>query len=83
MLRLAAGDWPAFRQDALGLLARRSATHGAVGRLRLGPLPVWVLTAPDLIHAALVTHAEAFDKGPLVHQALAPVMGNGLLNSAE
>ncbi len=82
MLTRLAGDWPAFRQDALGLLARRSPPDGTLGRLRLGLLPVWLLTAPDAIHAALVTYAEAFDKGPLVYQALAPVLGDGLLNSS-
>jgi cytochrome P450 len=81
MINLIAGDWPAFRQDPLALLARHAGTPGGVGRLRLGPLPVWLLTAPDLIHGALVTHAAAFDKGPLVHQALAPIMGRGLLNN--
>src|SRR4051812_12150915 len=81
MLDRLTGDWPSFRTDPLGVLARQTPAQPGVARLRFGPVPVWVLTAPAAIQAALVTHADAFDKGPLVHQALAPVMGQGVLNA--
>lgn len=55
--------------------------HGEVVRIYLGPLPVHVVTTPELAWQVLATDAHKFDKG-MVFDKIRPLFGNGLLNSA-
>lgn len=54
--------------------------HGDVVRIYLGPLPVYLVTSPDLAWQVLATDAHKFDKG-MVFDKIRPLFGNGLLNS--
>jgi cytochrome P450 len=60
------------------LLLLRS--HGEVVRIYLGPLPVYLVTSPELAWQVLVTNADRFDKG-IIFDRLRPLFGNGLANS--
>jgi len=68
-------------KDRLGFLLRVAHECGDIGSFRMGPFTAVLLNAPELIHSVLVEHAYDFDKGAVVHKALRPVIGNGLLNS--
>lgn len=54
--------------------------HGEVVRVYLGPLPVYLVTTPELAWQVLATDAHKFDKG-MVFDKIRPLFGNGLLNS--
>ncbi|WP_394831554.1 cytochrome P450 [Pendulispora rubella] len=51
--------------------------HGDMVKVALGPIPVWVVNSPALIHRILVTDASHFCKGRLFDKAR-EVVGNGL-----
>lgn len=55
-------------------------SHGEVVRIYLGPLPVYLVTSPELAWQMLATDADKFDKG-MVFDKIRPLFGNGLLNS--
>jgi cytochrome P450 len=55
-------------------------SHGEVVRIYLGPLPVHVVTSPELAWHVLATNADSFDKG-IIFDKLRPLSGNGLANS--
>jgi cytochrome P450 len=55
-------------------------SHGEVVRIYLGPLPVHLITSPELTWQVLATDADKFDKG-MVFDKIRPLFGNGLLNS--
>ncbi len=55
-------------------------THGEVVRIYLGPLPMYLVTSPELAWQVLATHADGFDKG-MIFDKLRPLSGNGLANS--
>jgi cytochrome P450 len=75
------GSMRAFQKDRLSLLLRVTRACGPVARIHFGPFPMLVLSAPDLIQAALVDHAADFDKGVVLHRAFTPVVGQGLINN--
>jgi cytochrome P450 len=75
------GSMRAFQKDRLTLLLRVTQACGPVARIHFGPFPMLVLSAPDLIQAALVDHAADFDKGLALHRAFTPVVGQGLINN--
>lgn len=54
--------------------------HGEVVKIRLGPLPVHVVTTPELAWQVLATDADKFDKG-LVFDKMRPLFGDGLATS--
>jgi cytochrome P450 len=54
--------------------------HGEVVKLHLGPLPVHVVTTPELSWQVLATDADKFDKG-LVFDKMRPLFGDGLATS--
>lgn len=54
--------------------------YGKVVRVYLGPLPVYMVTSPELAWQVLATDADKFDKG-IVFDKLRPLFGNGLANS--
>ena len=55
-------------------------SHGEVVRIYLGPLPVYLVTTPELAWQVLATDADKFDKG-MVFDKIRPLFGNGILNS--
>ncbi|MCM1965123.1 cytochrome P450 [Streptomyces sp. G1] len=57
------------------------AAHGDVVRLRLGPLPVYALTHPALVHQVLVEDARDYARGRIFEKA-GPFLGEGLLASS-
>lgn len=74
------GDLPAFRADRLGFFTRLARTQGDVARFRIGPFRGWSLAHPDDIGGVLVTHADRFQKGPVLQRARL-VLGDGLLTA--
>lgn len=54
--------------------------HGEVVRIYLGPLPVYLVTSPELAWQVLATDADKFDKG-IIFDKVRPLFGNGLANS--
>lgn len=75
------GDLPAFAADRLSFLTRVAVDRGPVARMRLGVLPVVLLSDPDLVEEVLVRRNKEFGKHylPSVGGAL---LGNGLFTSA-
>ncbi|GGV02308.1 cytochrome P450 [Streptomyces albospinus] len=73
------GHLPALVADPLKFL-RHVRGYGDLVVIRVGPLPVYVLNAPELVHRVLVTDGTDFDKGRLFERA-GPVLGDGLLAS--
>lgn len=54
--------------------------YGEVVRIYLGPLPVYLVTSPELAWQVLATDADRFDKG-IIFDKIRPLSGNGLANS--
>ncbi|MDT7802314.1 MAG: hypothetical protein QOI78_5747 [Actinomycetota bacterium] len=83
--RAVPGRWPvlghtvSLLRDPLKLFSSLPA-HGDVVTLRLGPLPVHVVTTPELAWQVLATDADKFDKG-LVFDKMRPLFGDGLATS--
>ncbi|MEU8633922.1 cytochrome P450 [Amycolatopsis sp. NPDC048633] len=79
------GRWPVLGhtvpllRDPLKLFTSLPS-HGDVVELRLGPLPVHVVTTPELSWQVLATDADKFDKG-LVFDKMRPLFGDGLATS--
>lgn len=81
LLRWIGADLPAFAADRLGFLSRVARERGPVARMRLGVLPVVLLSDPELVEEVLVRRNKEFGKHylPSVGGAL---LGNGLFTSA-
>jgi cytochrome P450 len=79
------GRWPvlghtvALLRDPLKFFSSLPA-YGEVVELRLGPLPVHVVTTPELAWQVLATDAAKYDKG-LVFDKMRPLFGDGLATS--
>lgn len=54
--------------------------HGELVRIRLGPMPVYLATTPDLAWRILAVEAGKFDKG-IVFDKMRPLFGDGLATS--
>ncbi|EOD64243.1 cytochrome P450 [Amycolatopsis vancoresmycina] len=66
-------------RDPLKFFTSLSA-HGEVVKIHLGPLPVHVVTTPELAWQVLATDGDKFDKG-LVFDKMRPLFGDGLATS--
>jgi cytochrome P450 len=82
----ALGAWPLIGHGLS--LARRPLEfirglpqYGDVVQVRLGRLPAYVLTHPDLVHQVLVTEASSFSRGHL-HDKNKNFLGEGLVVSS-
>ncbi|MYW00626.1 cytochrome P450 [Streptomyces sp. SID3343] len=53
------------------------AAHGDLVRIKLGPMPFYVLCDPDLVHRVLVDD-RTYDKGGAIFDLVRTVAGNGL-----
>ncbi|MGA6164919.1 cytochrome P450 [Amycolatopsis magusensis] len=82
---IAPGRWPLLGhtvpllRDPLGLFDAVRG-RGDVVRLFLGPLPVHLVTTPELAWQLLVTDGGKFDKG-IVFDKMRPLFGDGLATS--
>ncbi|WP_371618320.1 cytochrome P450 [Streptomyces sp. NBC_00454] len=72
-----AGHVPSLIRNPLRFVTSLAA-HGDVVRLRLGPLPVYALTHPALVHQVLVEDARDYARGRIFEKA-GPFLGDGLL----
>lgn len=54
--------------------------QGDIVRVHLGPRPVYVVNAPELIRSVLTTQAASFDKGRFFEK-MRPVLGTGILTA--
>jgi cytochrome P450 len=71
------GHIPAMMSDPLGFLTGL-AGFGGVVRLQLATRPIYVVTAPDLVHQLLTAHAGACPRSG-VHTSARRYFGEGLL----
>lgn len=82
---VAPGRWPLLGhtvpmlRDPLKLLSSLSS-HGDVVRLDFGPMPVYLVTTPELAWRLLAVDAGKFDKG-IVFDKMRPLFGDGLATS--
>ncbi|MFD4524984.1 cytochrome P450 [Streptomyces sp. NPDC058470] len=68
-----------LQRNPLQFLARLGEL-GPVVKLHLGPLPVYVVTRPEILHEILVTKADSFEKGQLFDKAR-HFLGDGIMTS--
>jgi cytochrome P450 len=73
------GNLPALRRDPMALLERLQRERGDVAALHLGPRPLVVVADPRLARTILTEQADAFEKGPVVRDFAAPLLGQGLI----
>lgn len=82
---VAPGRWPLLGhtvpmlRDPLKLLSSLRS-HGDVVRLDFGPMPVYLVTTPELAWRLLAADAGKFDKG-IVFDKMRPLFGDGLATS--
>jgi cytochrome P450 len=55
-------------------------THGEVVKIYVGPVPVYVLTSPEVVRRVLVEETHKVDQGR-VFDKIRPVLGNGVATS--
>ncbi|GLV55702.1 hypothetical protein KDH_25460 [Dictyobacter sp. S3.2.2.5] len=75
------GSLESMRRDRLAFLLSVARQTGDIGSFRVGPAQMLLLNSSELVHAALVEHANDFDKGFIIHRAFRPVLGEGLFSS--
>jgi cytochrome P450 len=75
------GVLPALRRDRIGLFSRVARTYGDIARARVFRRRIYILSGPELIHAALVEKSAAFVKGPGISVYGKQLLGKGLLIS--
>ncbi|WP_340685689.1 cytochrome P450 [Amycolatopsis coloradensis] len=82
---VAPGRWPLLGhtvpmlRDPVKLLSSLRS-HGDVVRLDFGPMPVYLVTTPELAWRLLAVDAAKFDKG-IVFDKMRPLFGDGLATS--
>ncbi len=77
------GNLPEFRFRRLELYLRIARECGDVGTYRVGPRTIVLLNSAELAHELLVEKAEVFEKPAVLRVLAQPVLGNGLLTSAN
>jgi cytochrome P450 len=70
-----------FRNHRLALQRRVLDECGDIGRMRLGPVPIWAVSSAELAHQVLVEHADDFVKSRGLGKIARPMLGDGLLTS--
>src|SRR5688500_13525978 len=70
-----------MRDDRIGALWRFNADHADVGRFVFWFGSVVIANTPELVHDVLVTRARSFEKSPVMHAALFPLVGKGLFTA--
>ena len=69
-----------LRRDILGYLTHCAKTYGDAVYFRAGGRDFYIFNHPDAIRDVLITHDEAFMKGPALQRAR-KTLGDGLLTS--
>ena len=70
-----------FQRDSLRFFTE-TARYGDVSTFKVGSIPLYLVSHPDLIRDILVTRAKDFHKS-LAFERLKPLLGNGLLTSED
>ncbi len=70
-----------FQRDRLAVMRALTRRGDDAIVAHFGPFPFYYFNSAELMHAVLVEHTADFDKGYVQHNALRPVLGNGLLIS--
>ncbi|MFI9387049.1 cytochrome P450 [Kutzneria sp. NPDC052558] len=68
-----------FRRDPMAFLTSLRES-GEIVRIFLGPLQIYAVTSPQMVHRMLVTESASFDKGRL-YEKMQGFVGKGLLTS--
>jgi cytochrome P450 len=76
--RFLTGHLSDFRADRLKLFRDVKEKCGDIGSVRVGPMPVLVVTSGTLAHTLLHSHANDVDGGPLV-KTFTPLVGENSL----
>ncbi|MFY1632489.1 cytochrome P450 [Solwaraspora sp. WMMB335] len=71
----------AMRRDQLAFLQRSRKTHGDIFRMRLGGLPMVVLTNPDHVHHVLVDRHTNYDKENFLYRTVRAILREGLIGN--
>ncbi|HVO44378.1 MAG TPA: cytochrome P450, partial [Aggregatilineales bacterium] len=74
------GSAPEFNRDTLNFL-RSMRDYGDIAQFYVGPVPLVVVSHPDLAREVLVTQAAKFSKNEYTKRVLAPYIGLGLFTS--
>ncbi|GGX33957.1 cytochrome P450 [Streptomyces noursei] len=74
------GHAPSLARAPLRFI-RTLASYGDIVEVRLGRMPAYVLTHPDLVHQVLVTDAQNYTRG-YVHDKGKTFLGEGLVTSS-
>jgi cytochrome P450 len=70
-----------FRRDRIGFSHRVARDHGDIVDMRMGVVPITMLSSPALAHELLVEKHDAFVKSAGLSIFARPLLGNGLLTS--
>jgi cytochrome P450 len=73
------GHARAFRTRRIGFLLHLARSAPDVARIRLGAIPISIVSSPELAHALLVENADQIRKSFLMSLFAAPLLGDGLL----
>ena len=76
------GNFVDFRRDRLGTQLRAAST-AEITRLRLIWRTLWVTGNWELAQRVLVDEEDAFEKGPILTETAAPLLGRGLLTATR
>lgn len=71
---LLTGHLSAFRSNRLKLFRDVKETCGEIGSIRVGPMPLLVVTSGTIAHTVLHSHANDVDGGPIV-KTFVPLVG--------
>lgn len=70
-----------FRERRLELQLRMAHECGDIGWFRMGPIPVLMISGPELTQLVLVEHAYEFSKSRALAKYGRPLLGAGLLTA--
>jgi len=68
-----------FRKQRIELMLRAARAHPDISRIRLGVIPVTLLSSPAMVHEMLVVRADEFRKSYGLSVFAEPILGDGLL----
>lgn len=74
------GHIPSVLRHSPVTTLRSLQAHGDIVALHLGPVTVYVVNSPDLIHRVLVTETDNYGKGRLFTRST-DIIGNGIATS--
>lgn len=73
------GQFREMTADMPGLLLRVARDYGTIARLRFGPISMYLVTDPELVHRMLVRQQASFHKSRRTSKLIGGHLGNGLL----